>query len=811
MSVTSTAPRPQVDTSGAPQPAPAPWLRLTPEDGWLTVVLLAALVYFTVSSIQAVTPPWAPGLQILTTTTGVGLILGYLVTQQGRLPSALAHSAAIVLGVVFAFKQTADIDLDGDWRLLLTRLATWFRLAFIEGRGSSDNAVFLLFLGILTFLLAYISYWLVIETRRPWLAVLANGTVLLINLNWATDSLIIFLVMFLLATMLLLVRFTLAENMRRWRARGLRFSPDLGWDFMQAGAILAVVVMLLAYLLPIGAANAQVMHALNDPQGTWQRLQERVAFIFGGVVGPKGPGNGSGSGLFGTSIHLQGKVVLPDTVIFHYTTNDGGDPGQYLLSQTLDSYDGISTWTQSESQQTPFAAGQLQPSSSKAVTTDSFNVTFDTIYGDGQHALIVPGSEPAQFSIASYSNYATAAQMPVSWEAQRSLPEGQTFKAVGYVSQASIPQLRAVPYPLQAANADPSSTYYYSPDLLNEYERAGTSLSPEIQRIAQDATKGTTNMYDAAVAIEDYLRTFTYSTDNPDPPPSQDATLWFLHTKQGYCTFFASAMALMGRSLGMPTRVASGFIDGNYDSASNSFIVKGTASHAWTQIYFAKYGWVNFEPTSSFSKFARAVDLSGATPTAGSTTPGANGNGKASPTPKDITGPEPIGGGNGPGGAAFGIALGGSIFLLLTLLAAALALIWWRLLFRGLPLATAAFGRVARLGSWAGAPPDRTQTPIEYGDRLSEVAPGVSREIRQLTTAYSRERYGGGVPDDVAARLPSLYDEVRRRLAGLIRRRLTLAPLTLLRRRSARGPRLGGGSEGATASEIERSARRDRQ
>ena len=86
----------------------APWLRLLPEDGWFTLILLALSVYITVFSIESVTPPWAPGMQILTATTSLGLLLGYLSVQQGRLPGVLVHTVAVCLGIVVAFLQTAD-------------------------------------------------------------------------------------------------------------------------------------------------------------------------------------------------------------------------------------------------------------------------------------------------------------------------------------------------------------------------------------------------------------------------------------------------------------------------------------------------------------------------------------------------------------------------------------------------------------------------------------------------------------------------------------------------------------------------------
>ena len=214
----------------------------------------------------------------------------------------------------------------------------------LHGGDSTDNTVFLLFLAVLTFLLAYVSVWLVVHTRRPWLAVLANGVVLLINLNWGSDDKLIFLLLFLLAALLLLVRFTLSENMHQWRARGLRFSPDLSWDFMQAGAIMAVVVLLMAYLLPIGQANAQLQSLANSPDGPVQQFQQRWEQIFGGVLG-NGPGAGQFN-FFDTSLPLTSNVSLSQTQILHY--NGGGptdDPSQYLIAQTLNSYDGERSWT----------------------------------------------------------------------------------------------------------------------------------------------------------------------------------------------------------------------------------------------------------------------------------------------------------------------------------------------------------------------------------------------------------------------------------------------------------------------------------
>src|SRR5262249_37664604 len=137
-------------------PGNAPWLRLAPEDGWSTLVLLAILIFTTISGIQSF--DWTPGLslQVLTWTTLAGLVLSYLVVQQGRLSSVLVHTVAIALGVVFAFRQIADTAFAGKWRVLWTHTQTWFTQAIVKHPTSDDKNAFFLFFWVFRFLLSLI-------------------------------------------------------------------------------------------------------------------------------------------------------------------------------------------------------------------------------------------------------------------------------------------------------------------------------------------------------------------------------------------------------------------------------------------------------------------------------------------------------------------------------------------------------------------------------------------------------------------------------------------------------------------------------
>jgi transglutaminase-like putative cysteine protease len=721
---------------------------LNPEDGVATLLLVAAVVFITSLCIQA--PQWAPGLYILTPITLLGLLYGYLAVQQRLVPPVIAHLLAVVLATVLAFWLSARAVLGGDVPLLITHARVWTYQA-LHSQRSDDNDMFLLCLAALIFVLAYLSMWLVVRSRRPWLAVLANGIVLIINLNYASPDVMPFLVVFLLMALLLLVRFTLADNVRVWRARQLRFSPDLNWDFLQAGAVLAVTVLLLAYLLPVAPANAAINRAVTDPNSAWQALQKSWSGLFGGLNGP----GDNGIGFFANSLPLKGSVKLSNAEILRYATEDSS---QYLIAQTFDTYTPPASWTQSLTSTVTYKSNALYPAPSSAERT--INQTVYLTNFSGQHTLFAAG-EPASFDVATDVEVTANLGIPTSWEAQRVLVSGQTYHAQSYISTATEDDLRAIKYPQNS----PAGTY---PDEVMQLDVHGDSTpAPEVASTAAAWTKGTTNPYDAMVALEDHLHQFRYNLDAGTIPTGEDAVVWFLHNQAGFCTLFASAMALMARSLGMPARIATGMNSGQWDPAHRVYVEHGTDLHAWTQVYFPGYGWINFEPTSSFPAFARAQPTTTASQQATATAASGGGAGsRLTPTPKFFDPTENVG---GPGASqqtspwvTVGIAL--TFLVLLLALVASGFLLWWRAAYRGRTPVGSALARLARLGSWIGAPPLRQQTPYEYAEVLGHHVPEEQPAIRELSRLYVRERWGQeAAPGDETT---SLYQRAQ---AALVR------------------------------------------
>ena len=122
------------------------------------------------------------------------------------------------------------------------------------------------------------------------------------------------------------------------------------------------------------------------------------------------------------------------------------------------------------------------------------------------------------------------------------------------------------------------------------------------QRIVTDA--GATTPYAQAEALRDYFRTdgFVYDTSVP-PSDTPDAILAFLEERRGFCVQFASAYAVMARSLGIPTRIAVGFTPG--DDVDGVYHVSAHDAHAWPEVWLAGLGWTHlFDPTPSSSTVA---------------------------------------------------------------------------------------------------------------------------------------------------------------------------------------------------------------
>lgn len=717
-------------------------LQISMEEGWFSLFLLATVVYSTIWSVQAA--GWVDHLNILTLTTALGLIAGLIASKQRRLPYFAVHLIAVVLGLLIAFWQTAGAFYDGKTASLLLGIHDWFATALAGGAVEND-AIFLLFITALGFILAYTSAWLVYRLRSPWLAIVANAVVLLINLSNIAPGYTLFLIVFLMAALLLLLRFNLRESVLRWRRQGLRYSDDLSWDVMQAGTLISIAILIFAWLLPWGYINNATAQIWNTSSNPWVQLEntwDRIVSV-NAIYNPSNHGN------FRDTLVLGGNPNLNHDTVFKVQSDD---PTQYIESLSYTTYDGHG-WSLGPTASTTLNANQTMLSETQI--SHPIRQVISVVNSPGEQFPYLFGApQVASVSVPAVMVSTKSSSTAVAWLLKGgALAAGQKFVVYSYVSTADVNTLRTVPLPANSPPLPPDydgqyPLTYYNPDIVSTYTQLPSGLDPNILLLAKSVTAHAPTMYDKAVALEDYFRShFTYDL-NIQVPPGQEPVSWFLFRSgnRGYCNYFATAMVVMARELGMPARVVVGYTDGTFDSTSHQDVIRGTDAHAWPQIYFAGYGWINFEPSSTFSTFARPLPgqyTSGSLPSV----PGSSTGSKTSVTGKGFTKLPQETGSEGTVNAVgssqvewrqqVGMAFGGLIVLLL--FACILFGLWWQRLFRRLTLVRQIYGRILLMANWAGIELRQSQTPYESMHVLAQASPGEAVILERLGDIYVRE------------------------------------------------------------------------
>ncbi|MCX7626290.1 MAG: transglutaminaseTgpA domain-containing protein [Candidatus Sumerlaeaceae bacterium] len=140
---------------------------------------------------------------------------------------------------------------------------------------------------------------------------------------------------------------------------------------------------------------------------------------------------------------------------------------------------------------------------------------------------------------------------------------------------------------------------YIFPPYLAACLRIPESLDKDrLRALAQEITKTADAPYAQARAIENYLRqNYEYSLDLPNPGSEQPVEYFLFTSKRGHCEYFATAMAMLLRSLEIPCRVVNGYYCTEWNNIAGMFTVRQRDAHSWVEVFFDGYGWMTFDPT----------------------------------------------------------------------------------------------------------------------------------------------------------------------------------------------------------------------
>jgi transglutaminase-like putative cysteine protease len=720
-----------------------------PWEDWLTFFIATIGFMSVVHSIDSA--DWVNDMPSLYPIGFSGLLIGYALARV-RLSEVLLHPLALLAGAALVFLQLLAIlpggspvaRTDG----LLDRMRDWWS-AVTSGGISNDPLPFIVLILVMVWLGAYVSSWAIFRWRNPWLGLVPGGTALMWNISFIPGQFSYSFVVFVFAAVLLLMRVHVANREADWERRGVRYPEFISLSVLNATFWVTVLILIAVWIVPL----AERSDSAND---RWLNLTSPITERFAPLgrvfigVNAKRPIDVHN---LDDALALQGKIRLNSEEAVELDIEITPEMAAYLRAQSFDEYtsDGWKVNVEGEQRLDP---GDQTAAASE--TTGRQDVTINvTVKGNNDELLYSIGQPLTSSEAANAETGDEAADVSALRPAGR-LGEDDSYTVTGSVSLATVEQLRAAgtDYPLW---------------VRQRYLQLPKDLPGRVERKADEVARNTDTPYDAAYAIEQYLRTFPESFDIDSAPPGRDSVDYFLFDAQeGYFDYHASAMAVMLRTLGIPARVATGYvIDPAYrETDTNTYRLTEKSAYAWPEVYFPGIGWVEFNPTPSQPNIFRpGTALPPSTP---------RNDGIGRPLAEDeiqlgelenppATAPEQFtdsGDGTSPWpalitlaaiGAAAAVVIGATRFA-------------WEYGLGGLSRPAQLWEKTQRLARWGKASGARSETPREFASRLRRDVDGAD-DVGVLAAAYERNRFGHkDLSEDETERLESAWVNVRNTL-----------------------------------------------
>jgi transglutaminase-like putative cysteine protease len=569
------------------------------EEGWLTLVLLLALILTATTTILQA--ELTSGTYVLPIVGLTAVIIGLLVAKS-QFSSRTAHFFAVSYGIIIVGYLVGTILPDSlTWHDRIIELGTrqieWLNKAFTGGT-SRDGLIFVVQTAAVFWLLGYLSSWYTFRKPRVWRVVIPTGLVLLsvVYYYYGPKPLLYYLALYIVLALLFVARTHLVAQEIIWQQASVRYERGINMNFMRAGLIIALLLLSVAYVMPTFAASTQVNDVLSDTRGPWRDFQETWTRLFAAL---RAYGTTT-SDPYQDTMALGGpRSVSNDLVMDVYVPREL--PNLYWRAVTLDTYeDGSWASTEQETNLHFPDDGYLpvaQAAAREVITQTVVNYIPNSsiIYA----APEVIGSSRQMFVEATPDGAGN--EVISALRSRFVLSLGDQYEVVSRISNADVESL-------QLASTE------YPGWVTDTFLQVSSDLTPETVALAEQLTAGFDNPYDKATAVQNYLReTIAYNDQIEAPPPDVEPIHYILfESQEAYCTYYASAMAMMLRSQGIPARIVNGYAQGDFDDETISYRVRASNAHTWVEVYFPEYGWIQFEPTASIPVVVRQQSLTDA-------------------------------------------------------------------------------------------------------------------------------------------------------------------------------------------------------
>lgn len=594
--------------------------RFRPRYGWLPFALLAGALACLLFSVLEV--GWVDEDGFMIPIILLGFVSAALLAQRPVKP-AIAWLVLGAAGLGLALVLVAELwppatvfergvaAIGEYWRirvaLFVDRAAGW--LSAVRGGGrSTETVVFALALATAGWFVASLLAWSVYRARRPFWGLTGVGVALALNTFYGQAGLYWAVFFFGLA----ITAGTYLTHLIReleWESRGIDYSSEVRSDLLIYTAGISLGIMSLAMGIP--AINFRAIADAFQRQEAVVAAEQTMARAFAGVAPPRTDEGSSGGGGMPRSFLLGGGPELAETVVMTATLR--ADPPADLSafnwrSVSFDVYTGRGWQRSAERQEFVARDEPILPAIAKEGGGRPVHIIQDVDWLYDRRATRYTLGRPVQFNH----------DITVAWRGRDDLVGilGRNNAPSRYVAETTI--IAATPDQLRAAVLADTP-----PEIRARYTELPDTVPARVIELAHKITAppatgdGPLAAYDQARAIETFLHQYPYSLDLPPPSPDVDIVDYFLFDLQtGFCDYYASAMVVMARAVGLPARLGVGFRQQPPDAAGIQSI-RQLDAHSWAEIYFAGYGWVEFEPTAPFATTASippALDATSAAP-----------------------------------------------------------------------------------------------------------------------------------------------------------------------------------------------------
>jgi transglutaminase-like putative cysteine protease len=743
-------------------------IALAPTEGWLSLVLVTLACLTMAWAIDDAR--WVLGrpdyLDFLVLAAIGGTLSGFIgpKVRWGRWRTFFIGSifAALIVPILtgsVAYPHGASIGQMYD--ATATAVVDAYRDLAIYNLSSTVQFLhYVLTLGLLVWATSMFASYSVFGHRRPLGGLVVVGVILVGNMSLTLNDELGFLVVFTIAALFLLIRAHVFDEQTEWLRRRIGDPATISTVYLRGGSLFIVSAVVMAMLLTNAAASAPLA-------GAWDGVEDGLITLSRSVQRflPTGGSTRAVGLAFGPNAQV-GQIWTTDTSpAVTIARNPADKTHYYWRAVTYDQID-LKGWSQTDTTTAVIpAAGRIEDQLADDVDrTARRSVTFTVSPEDFRATTILSPATPNEINqsvrlstVGKDGYFATL---------------DRTGPSEPYTVTALTPTIGNDPGQLNDAALEATGTDY--PQEIKDLYLGGLdSMGPnanalEAKIVAEAKSKAPFDLANQLVT-ELHSSTYTYSTDIRDVDCSTLSTVeCFATYKTGFCQYYAATMAVILRDLGIPTRIAEGFLPGTIDPNTGIETVLFSNSHAWVEVYFVGYGWVSFDPTgggvSQILPLPSGVPVASTGPKPSSSTPGA-----VRPQPIDVgdNGSNP---GGGPASGRGGLPSLGplvAVGFLLLLVVGALAFVTWQRGPRGGTSADGAYGTVVRIASRLGFGPRPAQTVYEYAGSLGEVLPTVRPELEMVARAKVESVYAREILSQ--DRIDSLRQAQRRLRVGLLR------------------------------------------